>query len=84
MYTLAQLHRLHTKEFLIFCIANDPPPLKANLFLSFQTVQNIHNGMEFQIFQQRTLYRLQLIKISGVLHPLMLPENANNKTFIRM
>ena len=26
------------------------PPLKANLFLSFQTVQKIHNGMDFQIF----------------------------------
>ena len=26
------------------------PPLKANLFLSFQTVQKIHTGMEFQIF----------------------------------
>ena len=26
------------------------PPLKANLFLSFQTVQKIHNGMVFHIF----------------------------------
>ena len=49
MYTLAQLHKLHTKEFLIFWIANDPP-LKVNLFISFQTVQNMHNGMKFQIF----------------------------------
>ena len=49
MYTRAQLQRLQTKEFLSFCIAKDPP-LKANLFLSFQTVQKIHNGMEFQIF----------------------------------
>ena len=49
MYTLAQLHKLHTKEFLSFCIAKEPL-LKANLFLSFHTVQKIHNGMEFQIF----------------------------------
>ena len=49
IYTLAQLHRVHTKEFLSFCISNTPP-LKANLFLSFQTVQKIHNGMDFQIF----------------------------------
>ena len=49
IYTLAQLHKLHTKEFLSFCIDNEPP-LKANLFLSFHTVQKIHNGMEFQIF----------------------------------
>ena len=26
------------------------PPLQANLFLSFQTVQKIHTGTEFQIF----------------------------------
>ena len=37
MYTLTQLHKLHTKEFLSFCITKEPP-LKANLFLSFQTV----------------------------------------------
>ena len=49
IYTLAQLHKVHTKEFLSFCISNTPP-LKANLFLSFHTVQKIHNGMEFQIF----------------------------------
>ena len=49
IYILTQLHKLHTKEFLSFCIAKDPP-LKANLFLSFHTIQKIHNGMEFQIF----------------------------------
>ena len=45
MYTLAQLHKLQTKEFFNFCIAREPP-LKTNIFLSFQTVQKIHNGME--------------------------------------
>ena len=49
MYTLAQLHKLQTKEFLSFCISKEPP-LKANLFLSFHTVEKIHNGMEYQIF----------------------------------
>ena len=49
MYTLAQLHKLHTKKFLNFWISKDPH-LKANLFLSFQTVQKMHNGMEFQVF----------------------------------
>ena len=49
IYTLAQLHKLHTKEFLSFCTTKEPP-LKANLFLSFQTIQKIHNGMDFQIF----------------------------------
>ena len=48
-YTLAQFHKLQTKEFFNFWIFNSPP-LKANLFLSFQTVQKIHNGMNFQIF----------------------------------
>ena len=47
-YTLAQFHKLQTKEFFNFWIFNSPP-LKANLFLSFQTVQKIHNGMDFQI-----------------------------------
>ena len=32
-----------------FCTAKEPP-LKANLFLSFQTIQKMHNGMNFQIF----------------------------------
>ena len=49
MYTLAQLHKLQTKEFLSFWISKEPS-LKANLFLSFHTVQKIHNGMEYQIF----------------------------------
>ena len=48
-YTLAQFHKLQIKEFFNFWIFN-APPLKANLFLSFQTVQKIHNGMNFQIF----------------------------------
>ena len=48
-YTLAQFHKLQTKEYFNFWIFNSPP-LKANLFLSLQTVQKIHNGMDFQIF----------------------------------
>ena len=40
LYNFAQPHTLQTKEFLSFWIANSaPPPLKASLFLSFQTVQ---------------------------------------------
>ena len=50
IYNLAQLHKLQTKEFLSFWIAKEPPPLKASLFLSFQTVQKMYNGMDFQIF----------------------------------
>ena len=50
LYNFAQPHTLQKKkEFLIFWIANSPPPLKANLFLSFQTVQKINNGMDLQI-----------------------------------
>ena len=40
-FNLAQLHKLHTKKFFNFCTFNIPP-LKANLFLSFHTVQKIH------------------------------------------
>ena len=47
-YTLAQFHKLQTKEFFNLWTFT-APPLKANLFLSFQTVQKIHNGMDFQI-----------------------------------
>ena len=47
-YNLAQLHKLQTKEFFNFWIAREPP-LNANLFLSFQTIQKIHSGMEVQI-----------------------------------
>ena len=50
LYNFAQPHTLQTKELLIFWIANSPPPLKANLFISFQTVQKINNGMDLQIF----------------------------------
>ena len=51
LYNFAQPHTLQKKkEFLIFWIANSPPPLKANLFLSFQTVQKMYSGMDFQIF----------------------------------
>ena len=48
-YTLAQFHKLQTKEFFNLWTFTTPP-LKANLFLSFQIVQKIHNGMEFYIF----------------------------------
>ena len=48
-YNLAQLHKLQTKKFFNFWMFNTPP-LKANLFLSFHTVQKIHNGMASQIF----------------------------------
>ena len=50
LYNFAHPHTLQTKKFLIFWIANYPPPLNANLFLSFQTVQKINNGMDLQIF----------------------------------
>ena len=49
IYNLAQLHKLQTKKFLSFWISNTPP-LKVNLFLLFQTVQKMHNGMDFHIF----------------------------------
>ena len=48
-YNLAQLHRLQTKKFFNFWTFNTLP-LKANLFLSFHSVQKIHNRMAFQIF----------------------------------
>ena len=49
LYNFAHPHTLQTKEFLIFWIANSPL-LNVNLFLSFQTVQKINNGMDLQIF----------------------------------
>ena len=64
-YNLAQLHKLRTKKFFRFWIFNTHP-LKANLFLSFHTVQKIHNGMNFQTFFLffPTKGPLQLIKTS--------------------
>lgn len=49
MYKLLQLHKLDKKECFNLFIAKGPS-LRATQFLSFQTLQKMHRGTEFQIF----------------------------------
>ena len=57
MYKLFQLHKLKTKECLSF-LTSTIPSLKAMRLRSFQTVQKMKSGMDFQIFPTKEPFQL--------------------------
>ena len=59
--TLTQDQRLHTKEFFNLWSESSSLP-DANIFLSFQTVQNIHKGVICQTF-------LRVFPTKALCHP---------------